>query len=766
MAEWKTDPSRGFTFGTQAEQRARQLGPVLGPITSGVTSAADMMTLGYLPYATSAAQKGLGAAGVERFEPAKQKSFMDLVKETQGFEKAVQEQNPKSSAAGTVAGIGLSAGLLPPVARTASPTVSGVATGGLYGTLEGFSENLDPTEAIRTGVLGSVVGGVAAPVLERTIGGLSRLVSMGKNVVDHNGLLSREAASVAMAAGLDPTDVLRLGPQLGAAFKQYGLRPEAVTMARFNEFGMDPTRGMVTKDPTLLKKEISVGSEYGLPKYQGIQEQAGATARGMYGQQPSVRESVDAAVEAAERQALAAKNAGRAAYKEAEDFDPSGFFTRESISNLGDRISMDMSRDPKLGNLVTNDASKKAFDRLNKTLGAEMEVAPPLAPGLKPLTTVNQDFRAVESGRQALNEELEAAIRAGDKAGMKSVRAIIDRFDDKIEQSIIDGAYSGDPAVLDKWKNARKLWSEYQERYGVKKSGEEAGSLINDIVNKKRDPDDIARAIFNFSSGDADASMKLTALKTINQLKRALGPNSPELETIKSSFVSNLMKVDAADPRAFAKTAMQVNDFINGRGSVVARSLLTKDEYSVLNRFASVMKDAGTMPKGQLEKEISIIGQTIKMSAPAIASGLSTFLGIMHPVLATAISAPFYAKQGLDLVKKFPSVARRDANASFSGRGPLPTYPSLRVPAATAPQQYPEFQQALESANQDAESATGVPMFRASGGRTNMPAATKAARLIAQVKNIRNSHGKDTSSLLDLDDDVVAKALAVANQKI
>ena len=147
--------------------------------------------------------------------------------------------------------------------------------------------------------------------------------------------------------------------------------------------------------------------------------------------------------------------------------------------------------------------------------------------------------------------------------------------------------------------------------------------------------------------------MKLTALKTINQLKRALGPNSPELETIKSSFVSNLMKVDAADPRAFAKTAMQVNDFINGRGSVVARSLLTKDEYSVLNRFASVMKDAGTMPKGQLEKEISIIGQTIKMSAPAIASGLSTFLGIMHPVLATAISAPFYAKQGLDLVKNF-----------------------------------------------------------------------------------------------------------------
>ena len=64
------------------------------------------------------------------------------------------------------------------------------------------------------------------------------------------------------------------------------------------------------------------------------------------------------------------------------------------------------------------------------------------------------------------------------------------------------------------------------------------------------------------------------------------------------------------------------------------------------------------------------------------------------------------------------------------------------------------------------QQAGGGRIGRDSGGRTNGSAASKAARLIAQVDHIRKGHGKDTSSLLNLDDDTVAKALAIANQKI
>ena len=56
---------------------------------------------------------------------------------------------------------------------------------------------------------------------------------------------------------------------------------------------------------------------------------------------------------------------------------------------------------------------------------------------------------------------------------------------------------------------------------------------------------------------------------------------------------------------------------------------------------------------------------------------------------------------------------------------------------------------------------------RASGGRTmSKDPAAKAMALIAMADRIKKEQGKDTSSLLNLDDTTVAKALAVANRGI
>lgn len=760
LEEWKKDPTRGFTFGSEAEQRAAQLGPTGQQFLSGLGSAADTMTLGYGSYVPAAAAKGLGKLGVEGYKSYADMPLMDIVKKARGVTEAASEEYPKTSAAGTVGGIALAAPLLPPVARGAGPLVSGAATGTAYGALEGLSEDLNPYDAIRSAVFGGVVGGVAAPVLERVASGIGRLASMGKNIVDHNGLISPEAAEIAKAEGLSNLDILRLGPRLGAAMEKYGMRPEAVRMAQFGEFGMTPTKGMITKSPEMLERE----AQYAGPVYENIQRQAGQAAEGLYGPAAPIRESVENAVEAAASRASAAKQMADIEYQKARDMDPLAFFSRESISDLGTRIGMEMARDPQMGNLVTNDAAKRALKRLDETVGAEMIVRGPLVPGGKPVTTVNQGFASVESGRQALNAELSAAMKAGDGEGVKAIRNIIDRFDDNIENSMTNGAFSGDPAVVDQWRNARGLWRDYQEKFGVKRSGEEAGSLIKDIIDKKRDPSEIGSAIFNFSSGDP--SMKQTAMKTIGQLNRALGPNSPEMQGIKASFINDLMNPAGATPKDFAKTAARINDFLEGKGSSVARRFLSDKEREVLSRFSKVMENAGSMPKDQLQKNVSVIAETAKMLAPSVLSGASYVLGIMHPALAMTLGAAGYVPGAIKAAKALPVFARRAATAPFTGKGPLPPAPSLRAPLAVAAQQYPEFSQALENANQQAEEQTGLPMQRASGGRTVSSAKVKADKLISMVDGIRKDIGKDTSSLLNLDDTTVAKALSIANRGI
>ena len=59
-----------------------------------------------------------------------------------------------------------------------------------------------------------------------------------------------------------------------------------------------------------------------------------------------------------------------------------------------------------------------------------------------------------------------------------------------------------------------------------------------------------------------------------------------------------------------------------------------------------------------------------------------------------------------------------------------------------------------------------TPLPRASGGRTNNSALSKANQLIEMAEHIKKKQGKQTEPLLNLDDTTVAKALAVANQHI
>lgn len=153
-----------------------------------------------------------------------------------------------------------------------------------------------------------------------------------------------------------------------------------------------------------------------------------------------------------------------------------------------------------------------------------------------------------------------------------------------------------------------------------------------------------------------------------------------------------------------------------------------------------------------------------------------------HPLAGAAVAGLEGAKLGLGSPALTTGVAKM---AGAMERGPIRAGAKSLIEAApTAAKTVAPFQSSMESAyrerlekrlEKEAEErvrkliegqAKGGRIGRDTGGRTNTSAATKAARLIAQVDHIKKSHSKDTSSLLNLDDDTVAKALSIANQKI
>lgn len=154
-----------------------------------------------------------------------------------------------------------------------------------------------------------------------------------------------------------------------------------------------------------------------------------------------------------------------------------------------------------------------------------------------------------------------------------------------------------------------------------------------------------------------------------------------------------------------------------------------------------------------------------------------------HPVAGAALGAIEAGKLGLS------SPGLTTGTAKLAGaleRNPVTS--SAKSVLSTAPvaaRTVSPFQSNLESAydrmiNQKEEEAaarqidemikrqqaSGGRIGRATGGRTGSDAKAKADKLISMVDNVRKSIGNETSSLLNLDDTTVAKALAVANRGI
>ena len=720
-----------------AQMELGNLDPAMQKALAASGSAANTATAGVFPYIPAALAKGAGKLGVSGYERYADMPLVEAKKEAERKMEAASTIEPGYSAAGTAGGLLLGAKTMPTVAPARGPMVSGALTGGTYGAVAGGAAEGDLGDAVKGAVVGTLGGAVAAPILERASSGLMRLFTGGKPVVDRSGALTDEAVAAARAAGLTDQEIATLAPQLRQTFERRGVTPAAAAEAPFEEFGITPTRGMVTGEAAQLEREAQFGNY--APQAAQAAEAAQTVAGGA---QPSVRDAVTAAVEAGNRQAEALRRAYGQAYAVAENTP--GTFTRESISNLGDKIMQGLAADPRNLSVIGNDAARAAAAKLDTVLGAPIQAGPGVS-------VIHRTFQGVEAGRKLLNESLGSAATDADR---RAVRRLIEEFDQRIEQNINNGAFSGNPNVVDDWRNARRLYSEYQGRFGIRKTGEDAGKLMRSVLDGTKSADEVGNAMFNFASS-GDANLKQQAVKTMLQLRRALGPNSPELDTIKRSYIQQVMT-----PRApgavgeaatgagdFSRVATNIDQMLTGRGAEFSRRFLTNPERTAMARYADVMRRAGQVQPAETANRLGVWGNTALAVAPAVVSTAMTQLSQLDPTLAAVLGA----------AGSIPGAARL-----VRGSAPVQTYLANRPPAnVNRPYRSPAARTAIPLAATAEpgleEDVNNLRPTRATGGAVNLMALSKAAK-----KHVTRS----TEDLLNEDDSTVARALEVANKHI
>lgn len=207
-----------------------------------------------------------------------------------------------------------------------------------------------------------------------------------------------------------------------------------------------------------------------------------------------------------------------------------------------------------------------------------------------------------------------------------------------------------------------------------------------------------------------------------------------------------------------------------------ARSVFGKTNQADVSRIRKAMGALGKEDKAQIVRELSqykggqnllkqLAGRELAdwshgsltggILGGAGAYGLESYMLGAHPGYAVpAFVAGMYARS--------PRMLGETAYLSGKAIGKAKDLP----PYISAPLAEMGHYGMLNQGDNEFEPNPYLRTHRATGGRTVSSAKAKADKLISMVDSVRKNIGNETSSLLNLDDTTVAKALSIANRGI
>lgn len=161
-------------------------------------------------------------------------------------------------------------------------------------------------------------------------------------------------------------------------------------------------------------------------------------------------------------------------------------------------------------------------------------------PGLQPRATRSLQMLKEEIGKnepitarriEVLRRKLRNQWEGAKKDDKKAVGIVIDAYDEWLDRAVTDGFFDGDQAAIDLVKDARKLRTEKRLKFGVSDKYDDAGKVIEDIVNRDADGQEIANYIF----GKAQLGDKQATTQAVGRIRQILGEDSPEWHSLRES---------------------------------------------------------------------------------------------------------------------------------------------------------------------------------------------------------------------------------------
>lgn len=251
----------------------------------------------------------------------------------------------------------------------------------------------------------------------------------------------------------------------------------------------------------------------------------------------------------------------------------------------------------------------------------------------------------IDQWRKRLVSFRNQAYQSGNGADGRAMSAIVDAFDDHIDNAINNGKFTGDPLAVQAWNDARAANADYRSTFTAGKN-DPVGRVVQKIVGDRANDPAIGNDVADFLYGGTGTNPNSLNVGVANRVKSIFGDQSPEWTAVKQGLFNRITKPTAGvtdwGPQRISNN---INKFLNGDGTEMANAVFSPAEREMLQAYGDLHKSL-VPPPGT--RNPSGTSPFVVKAMNAMGSHVGEFAGaalghMVLPGLPEVISAPLGA---------------------------------------------------------------------------------------------------------------------------
>lgn len=232
-------------------------------------------------------------------------------------------------------------------------------------------------------------------------------------------------------------------------------------------------------------------------------------------------------------------------------------------------------------------AIRDVEDRISK-LTIQNRADPFGAPNPENITGVS--LRGVDQMRRRLSAFRNDAFGSGNAADGRAARAVLESFDNQVDQAVNGGLFKGDPRAVQAWNDARAAHADYKSTFAAGKN-DPVGRVVERILGKGKNEAAIPNDVADFMYGGSGVNPSSLNVGVTKRIRNILGEQSPEWSGVKQALFSRLVEsgpgVTDFGP---GKIAQRINKFMNADGIELSREVFSPQERRLIQQYADLQR--------------------------------------------------------------------------------------------------------------------------------------------------------------------------------